>query len=359
MALNPQSSAHTHPISPTELFSILDLTIHFHTGDGAQDRKRLPLCIWGPPGVGKTEIVQSFARQNRLPLVVIHPAQFEEMGDLLGMPYKDGDQTSWAPPGWVPRDSGPGILLLDDLNRADARILNGLLALFQEGRLASWSLPDQWVIVATANPYDNQMAVTHMDEAITGRLFHVHLRFDMTGWLAWARTQKFDLQGLSFFNRYPELLHEEMSAREAAQFLQVIGCIPKTAIDQILLVARSMLPLSYADRFLSWIRLDEPAWLTPQTFLTIEDPEIQLNLLHVKVSTDDARRIKLELLQDLTHIANESQILTKTAVRNLVILLADAQIDGNMTLAFLHHFDMTSPLHQAAVEHEAIRSKIV
>lgn len=187
------------------------------------------------------------------------------------------------------------------------------------------------------------MAVTHMDEAITGRLFHVHLRFDMTGWLAWARTQKFDLQGLSFFNRYPELLHEEMSAREAAQFLQVIGCIPKAAIDQILLVARSMLPLSYADRFLSWIRLDEPAWLTPQTFLTIEDPEIQLNLLHVKVSTDDARRIKLELLQDLTHIANKSQILTKTAVRNLVTLLADAQIDGNMTLAFLHHFDRHLP----------------
>ncbi len=331
----------------------------FHTRDGLDDRKRLPLCIWGVPGVGKTEVVASYAKENNLPLVVIHPAQFEEMGDLLGMPYKDGAQTKWAPPEWVPQHEGPGIVLLDDLNRADARILNGLLALLQDGRLASWALPDRWVIIATANPYNSQMSVTHMDEAITGRMQHVHLRFDMTGWQVWARAQKLDIRGLSFFNRYPELLSEEMSPREAAQFLFVFGCIPKDRYDLVRLTAQSMLPATYAERFQTWVQLDAPIWLSPTDYLVKDDVDIRLDELNTQMTAEDTRRLKLDLLQDLTIHLKAQPELTKQAIRNLIILLSDAQIDGNMILAFLHHLPSSSPMHQAVVQDISVRSKIL
>lgn len=80
-------------------------------------------------------------------------AQIEEMGDVLGYPveeikiYKDGEEkwikavdslinkfmdrgwdtdgeqrTIYAPPSWVPRTEQPGVLLLDDANRASQRI---------------------------------------------------------------------------------------------------------------------------------------------------------------------------------------------------------------------------------------------
>ena len=49
------------------------------------------------------------------------------MGDLHGMPNVidpdekvSGDEyTVYSPPDWVPTEEGPGILLLDDINRAE------------------------------------------------------------------------------------------------------------------------------------------------------------------------------------------------------------------------------------------------
>ena len=70
------------------------------------------------------------------------------MGDLHGLPVRldpnpdvQGDEsTVYMPPDWVPKedDEGPGILLLDDLNRADDRILRGLMQLIQEFEMFSW-----------------------------------------------------------------------------------------------------------------------------------------------------------------------------------------------------------------------------
>ena len=71
------------------------------------------------------------------------------MGDLHGMPNVvdpdetiSGDEyTVYSPPDWVPREDGPGILLLDDINRADDRILRGCMQLLQNFELTSWKLP--------------------------------------------------------------------------------------------------------------------------------------------------------------------------------------------------------------------------
>ena len=73
-------------------------------------------------------MVQAFAEQEGWKLAYCAPAQFEEMGDLHGLPMRldpdgipgTGDETTvHMPPDWVPKEEGPGILLLDDINRAD------------------------------------------------------------------------------------------------------------------------------------------------------------------------------------------------------------------------------------------------
>ena len=105
-----------------------------------QGKRGTPVCIWGTHGLGKTMIVQEFAHENKWQLAYCAPAQFEEMGDLHGIPFQvdpdeniSGDEyTAFAPPDWVPKQEGPGILLLDDINRADDRILRGLMQLLQD-----------------------------------------------------------------------------------------------------------------------------------------------------------------------------------------------------------------------------------
>ena len=129
------------------------------------------------------------------------------MGDLNGLPVlTDDGRTAFAPPAWVPAAVGPGILLIDDINRADDRILRGLMQLLSEFRLSSWALPSSWQIVATANPEGGEYSVTPMDDAIRSRMMHVTLAFDAAAWAAWAGRNGIDERGIDFVLAYPEIV---------------------------------------------------------------------------------------------------------------------------------------------------------
>ena len=83
------------------------------------------LDAWGdghfimPHGLGKTQMVQEYARSKGWKFTYCAPAQFEEMGDLHGIPSmhdptpdkpNSGDEvTIFAPPEWVPKEKGPGM----------------------------------------------------------------------------------------------------------------------------------------------------------------------------------------------------------------------------------------------------------
>lgn len=203
------------PVRAPELIRLLDHLL-------LQTAGAPPLCIWGKHGIGKTQIVRDFAERQGWGFRQIAPAQFEEMGDLLGMPAIEQGRTVLRPPSWVPQEAGPGILLLDDINRADDRILRGLMPLLQDGNLVSWGLPTQWHIVLTANPDEGDYSVTPMDEAMLTRMVHLHLQFDVTAWLDWAGRCGLDIRGIDFVARYPELITgQRTTARSLEQFLRL------------------------------------------------------------------------------------------------------------------------------------------
>ena len=80
-------------------------------------RKKSPICIWGRHGIGKTQLVEFIAETEGFKFAYIAPAQFEEMGDLVGMPRVIDGVTKFLAPDWVPTEEGPGILLIDDTER--------------------------------------------------------------------------------------------------------------------------------------------------------------------------------------------------------------------------------------------------
>jgi len=131
--------------SKVDSTKVRELILHLMNGL-TSGKNTTPLCIWGTHGIGKTQLVESIAKETNSAFVQIAPAQFEEMGDLIGMPHitekKDGAVSHFAPPDWVPVDEGPGILLIDDVNRADDRILRGIMQLLQNYELISWKLPN-------------------------------------------------------------------------------------------------------------------------------------------------------------------------------------------------------------------------
>ena len=204
----------------------------FQTNMAMQERgeRATPLCIWGLHGVGKSMIVQDYVTERGWGWAYCAPAQFEEMGDLHGLPERvdteGGARTVFAPPKWVPSAEGPGILLLDDINRADDRILRGLMQLLQNFEMFSWKLPPKWQIVCTANPEGGDYSVTPMDDAMLTRMLHVTMSFDVKAWAAWASRTGVDPRGIAFALTYPEVITgKRTTPRSLTQFLDQIAPI--------------------------------------------------------------------------------------------------------------------------------------
>ena len=261
-----------------------------------QKKRGTPVCIWGTHGLGKTHLVRDFALENKWKFSYIAPAQFEEMGDLHGMPNViDPDEkvfgdeyTVYSPPDWVPTEEGPGILLLDDINRADDRILRGCMQLLQNFELSSWKLPPKWQIVATANPEGGDYSVTPMDGAMLTRMLHTTLKFDAKIWAEWAQNAKVDPRGISFVLTYPELVNSDRTTpRSLTQFFEQIESIDdlKDNIDMVESLGLSSLDEVTVSSFIAFINDELTQIIDPEEILDAKD----FNIISKKIeniSTD-------------------------------------------------------------------------
>ncbi len=251
-------------LHPDRLIPALEHVFRANLTLSEDGQRGTPVCIWGLHGLGKTTIVRDFAQREGWKFAYCAPAQFEEMGDLHGLPQVvdpdpnvEGDEyTVFRPPEWVPTDEGPGILLLDDVNRADDRILRGLMQLLQNFEMFSWALPPKWQIVATANPEGGDYSVTPMDDAMLTRMLHMTLVFDVKAWAAWASRSGVDPRGIAFVLTYPEVITgKRTTPRSVTQFFEQLRHIPdlKKDAELVQILAQATLDDAAVASFMSFV----------------------------------------------------------------------------------------------------------
>lgn len=261
----------------TRADELVDFVDHLLTANLAAEeagRSKTPICIWGMHGIGKTQIVEQIARRRGFEFAYIAPAQFEEMGDLVGMPAIDGEVTVWRPPAWVPSDEGPGVLLIDDVNRADDRILRGIMQLLQNFELVSWRLPPRWQIVLTANPDGGDYSVTPMDDAMLTRLMHVTLEFDIDAWARWAEAHDVDPRGIDFVLTYPEVVTgKRTTPRTLTQFFESIRSIDdlRGQLGLVRILADACLDESTVAAFVTFVNQGLGELVQPAAVLAAKD----------------------------------------------------------------------------------------
>lgn len=268
-------------------------------------KRPTPICIWGSHGIGKTAVVKDLAKKNGWKFRYCAPAQFEEMGDLHGLPVRldpnpdvQGDEsTVYMPPDWVPKedDEGPGVLLLDDLNRADDRILRGLMQLIQEFEMFSWTLPRKWQIVCTANPEGGDYSVTPMDPAMLTRMLHLTMIFDVKSWARWAMNAGVDPRGIAFVLTYPEVITgERTTPRTLTQFFDQIANIDdlKSELELVNVLARSALDDITATTFLAFVNDGVTQLIEPSDILDAKDfKPVAKRISDLSKGEGDAKRV--------------------------------------------------------------------
>ena len=314
-------------------------------------KRPTPICIWGSHGIGKTAVVKDLAKKHGWKFRYCAPAQFEEMGDLHGLPVRldpnpdvQGDETTvYMPPDWVPKedDEGPGVLLLDDLNRADDRILRGLMQLIQEFEMFSWTLPRKWQIVCTANPEGGDYSVTPMDPAMLTRMLHMTMIFDVKSWARWAMNAGVDPRGIAFVLTYPEVITgERTTPRTLTQFFDQIANIDdlKSELELVNVLARSALDDITATTFLAFVNDGVTQLIEPSDILDAKDfKPIAKQISDLSKGEGDAKRVdRLSTIctRLYLHLSAEKYTAESHHAKNLVafLLLDDLPNDLRFSL---------------------------
>lgn len=269
-------------------------------------RKKTAICIWGKHGIGKTQLVEELARSNNYPFVYIAPAQFEEMGDLVGMPKIIDNSTKFIAPDWVPKTEGPGILLIDDANRADDRILRGIMQLLQNYELVSWKLPSKWQIILTANPDGGDYSVTPMDDAMLTRMMHITMDFDVKEWAKWAEENQVDQRGINFVLTYPEMVSgDRTTPRTLVQFFESISSIDDLSqeLGLVQMLADSCLDSNTATSFIAFVNNNLSKLITPEKIINSTDFDAEV-LDHLEAIVKKAT-LRVDILATLcTRLVN-------------------------------------------------------
>ena len=306
----------------------------------AEGRWPTPICIWGSHGIGKTMLVERLAAERGMKFAYCAPAQFEEMGDLNGMPVVGEEgRTRFAAPDWVPHEEGPGVLLLDDINRADDRILRGLMQLFQTGGLVSWSLPPRWQIVATANPDDGDYSVTAMDDAMLTRFRHLTMVFEVEAWVRWAEAEGLDARGIAFVRSYPELnTGRRTTPRTLTAFFQALEGIAdwKSERELVQALGLSSLDDSTTAAFLHFLDDGMDALPTALDVLETRDFEdVKARIASLRGTDGNVHTDRLGLVCErvVEHIRRDDYAAKPEHMQNLIRFLLEAPLPNDMRVA--------------------------
>ncbi len=200
---------------PAQLLTVLDREFA-STPEG----HHTPVMLWGPPGVGKSQMVAQIAARHGVPVTDIRLSQMEP-SDLRGIPFRVGEQVEWAVPALLPdtRRHGPrGILFLDEITSAPPAVSAAAYQLILDRRLGAYQVPDGWAIFAAGNRQGDRGVTYTMSAPLANRFSHFEVETNLDDWVGWAYANDIDERVIAFLRFRPELLFDFDPAHNPVAF---------------------------------------------------------------------------------------------------------------------------------------------
>lgn len=169
------------------------------------------IMLTGRHGIGKSEILTHFYAERGMKVVTLFLGQMSDPGDLIGLPNKNEQtgKTDFMPPYWFPMDGEPIVLFLDELNRARPEVLQTVMDLVLNRKLAGRQLPKGSVIISAVNEGD-EYQLTDLDPALVSRFNIYQFRPTTAEWLLWAQENGLDERMIYFISNNADWLDENI-----------------------------------------------------------------------------------------------------------------------------------------------------
>jgi len=124
--------------------------------------RKIASYIWGPAGIGKSDIVRQIANELDWALIDLRLTRMDST-DLTGLPYlhEESKQTIYYLPEFLPTAEMIAewgkkgcIIFLDELSASEPRLQASAYELILDRRIGKYKLPDNVMVVAAGNRID-------------------------------------------------------------------------------------------------------------------------------------------------------------------------------------------------------------
>ena len=155
--------------------------------------KKRPIFLWGPPGIGKSDIVAQITNSFVNSKLIDIRLSLWEPTDIKGIPYFDSNSGTmvWAPPMELPdakmaEQYDHIVLFLDEMNSAAPAVQAAAYQLILNRRVGQYVLPDNVMIVAAGNREADKGVTYRMPAPLANRFVHLEMSVSFDDWFQWA-----------------------------------------------------------------------------------------------------------------------------------------------------------------------------
>lgn len=202
------------------------------------NRKR-PLFIWGPPGIGKSDIVAEVARSQGRPLIDIRLPLMEPT-DMRGIPYladvkvydakgvlvkdEQGVQLTekvftWSNPSDLPTDpNSRALVFFDEMSAAPPSVQVATYQIILNRRIGSYKMPEGVAIIAAGNRVKDKGVAYNMPLPLANRFSHLTLETNAADWTEWALLNRVHKDIVGYLSFQPNDLYNFNPGNESYAF---------------------------------------------------------------------------------------------------------------------------------------------